>query len=81
MPLAIGVMGAVEKMFVAAKGGGAEKREAYITGLMAALGVTEATMDKDIINDEQFKELAGKLADNIVAINNFIRDHKSKEAK
>jgi hypothetical protein len=79
VPLVIGTMGAVEAMFKAIKGKGSEKKEAYIEGVMAALGITEVAMNKDLVNDAKFKELLGKVADDIIAVNNFIRDYKSPE--
>lgn len=80
VPMALGIIGAVEKIFKL-KGQGKEKKEAYLEGIMTALGVTESTMNKDLINDEQFKTLLGNLADTVVGINNFIRDFKPKEDK
>ena len=77
IPLVIGVMGAVEKMYNAIKGKSSEKSEAFIEGIMAALGITEATLGKDLINDSKFKDLLKKVADAIIELNNFIRDYKS----
>ena|SRR3990167_1746317 len=77
LPLIIGTMGAVESMFKALKGKSVEKSEAFIAGIMSALGVTEATLGKDIVNDERFKTLLKKIADAIIELNNFIRDYKS----
>lgn len=78
VPLIIGVMGAVEKIFNAVKNKSNEKSEAFIEGIMAALGITEQTLGKDIFNDEKFKSLLKKVADAIVELNNFIRDYKKE---
>ena len=77
IPLVIGVMGAVEKMYNAIKGKSSEKSEAFIEGIMAALGITEQTLGKDLINNNKFKDLLKKVADAIIELNNFIRDYKS----
>lgn len=79
IPLVVGIMGAVEKMYNAVKGKSLEKSEAFIEGIMAALGITEATLGKDLINDNKFKELLKKISDAIIELNNFIRDYKRIE--
>ena len=83
IPLAMGIMKAVEKIFTAIKNkdekNGQAKKEAYIDGLMSALGVTELALQKDLVNDEKFKHLMGKFADAVIEVNNFIRDFPKKE--
>lgn len=80
IPLVTGVMGAVEAMYKAIKGKSSEKSDAFINGIMAALGISEATLGKDLLNDEKFKILMRKIADAIIELNNFIRDYKSADS-
>ena len=82
IPLVVGTIGAVESMFKAIKGKGSDKKDAYIAGIMAALGVSEVGLNRDLLNEEQTKkleELLGRLGDDIIAVNNFIHDLKPKE--
>lgn len=79
IPLALGLITAVEKIFGAGKG--QEKKDAYLEGIMAALGVVESVTNKDLVDNAEFRTLLGNLADNVVSINNFIRDFRAKEAK
>lgn len=79
IPLAIGIIGAVEKMIGAGKG--EEKKQAYLEGIMVALGVVEGAVSKDLVDDAKFRGLLGDVADAVVAVNNFIRDHKAKQAE
>ena len=82
IPLVTGTIGAVEAMFKAIKGKSSEKKDAYIAGIMTALGISEAALNKDLLTEEQTKkleELLGKVADDVIAVNNFIRDLKKEE--
>lgn len=79
LPLVTGVMGAVEAMFKAIKGKSSDKSDAFINGIMVALGISEATLGKDLLNDNKFKELLKKIADAIIELNNFIRDYQSSK--
>lgn len=76
IPLALGSMAMVEKLFATRKGTSADKKEAYIEALMTALGITESVANQDMVNDDKFKRLLGKFADTVIEINNFIRDYK-----
>lgn len=77
IPLALGVMSAVEKLYATRKGKSEEKSEAYVEALMTALGITESVTNKDMINDEKFRKLMKKFADTVIEVNNFVEEYKS----
>lgn len=46
---------------------GADKKEAALSFVGAALSVTEAITNKDIVDDAKFKDGLGKIIDGVVA--------------
>lgn len=76
IPIIISSITVVENLFRGRNGKGPEKKEAYIEAVMAALGITEGITNKDLIDDEKFKKIIGKLGDDFIEVNNFIRDFK-----
>lgn len=79
IPIALGLIGAVEKISGALSG--KKKKEAYVEGMMAALGIAETTLNRDILDDEKFRTLVGNVADSVITVSNFIRDFRAKETK
>lgn len=79
IPQLLTAMGAVETIFKYRKGGTSEeKKEAYIEAAMTSLGITEGIMQKDLLDDDKFRKMMGKFADNVIEIHNFIDSYKSR---
>ena len=77
VPLAIGIMNAVEAIF--GKGKGDQKKEAYLEGLKGALASADLLVSQEMLSDPKLWTLLGKLADDVIAINNFIQDYRNKK--
>lgn len=76
IPIIFSSITVVETIFKGKSGKGTEKKEAYIEAVMAALGITEGLTNKDLVDDEKFRKLIGKLGDDFIEVNNFVRDFK-----
>lgn len=77
-PLIIGAVHAVERIAGAKKG--KEKQDAAVDAVGAMISAIEISVGKEIMDEADFQVLLRKLIDDYVAIQNFVRDFKSKNS-
>lgn len=70
MPLVVGAVEAVEKLFTSEKG--KAKQDAAVTMVMAWLGVAEGAAGRDLLKDPEVDKAVRAAIDSIVAAQNAI---------
>lgn len=77
IPVVAGAVNAVEK--ISKNKSGKEKKEAALEAIETMISTMEISISKELLNEEEFKKLMSKLIDDYVAVQNFIKEHQSKE--